>query len=54
MVEDPRTLKNELEVAARVAGSLTDRESVQQVERYIREVEDKLLYQRRPPAEVNI
>jgi len=53
-VDDPRKLKNELEVAARIAGSLTDIRAAQEVERYMREVEAKLRFPPRPSADVVI
>jgi hypothetical protein len=53
-VDDPRKLKNELEVAARVAGTLTDIRAAQEVERYMREVEAKLRFPPRPNSDVLI
>jgi hypothetical protein len=53
-VDDPRKLKNELEVAARLAGTLTDIRAAEEVERYRREVEAKLRFPGRPSADVII
>lgn len=51
---DAEQLRHELEIAARIAASLTDVGASRDVQRYMREVEDKLLYEPRPIADTYI
>lgn len=48
------SLRRELDVAARLAATMTDERTAREVERYRRELESRLLYDGRPPTDIII